>query len=57
MEYSNWEDVEFLGDVDLLSEEKKVKNKSKKRKWREIESVKEKRRLKRQLEDFEQYSF
>lgn len=53
----NWEYFEFLNEDDFSENETKRKVKSKKRKWREIESIKEKRRLKRQLEELEHYSF
>lgn len=57
MDDFNWEDSEFFEEAGASYTEAKAKTKVKKRKWREIESVKEKRRLKRQLEEFEQYSY
>jgi len=41
------ESVEFLNAVDL--ESRSVKTKSKKRKWREIEAIQERYRLKQEL--------
>ncbi len=41
------ESVDFLNSVD--NESRSVKTKSKKRKWREIEAIKEKYRLKQEL--------
>lgn len=56
----NWQDLALFEDMDEFPETvKKGKsyNKVRKRKWREIETVKEQRRLRRELLDLEQYSF
>jgi hypothetical protein len=53
----NWDNFEFINEEDFSENEVKGKAKTKKRKWREIESIKEKRRLKKQIEEIEQYSF
>lgn len=52
----NWEHFEFLDDENFSENETKGKPKNKKRKWREIESIKDKRRLKKQLEEIEHYA-
>ena len=57
MNYMNLESIEFFDEDSFFVEEPKNKTKVKKRQWREIESIKEKRRLKKQLESLEQYSF
>ncbi len=47
-----------LDDQDVYFEQQeKAKNKVRKRKWREIELIKEQRRLRRELEQYEQYSY
>ncbi len=43
--------VEFLNVVE--NESRSVKSKSKKRKWREIEAIKERYRLKQELRDMD----
>ncbi|MDG1752997.1 MAG: DUF3545 family protein [Thalassotalea sp.] len=53
----NWDNFDFVNEDDFSENEVKGKTKSKKRKWREIESIKEKRRLKKQIEEIEHYSF
>ncbi|MDO6447483.1 DUF3545 family protein [Colwellia sp. 1_MG-2023] len=53
----NWDDFDFINDEDFSEKETRNKGKTSKRKWREIESIKEKRRLKKQIEEMEQYSF
>lgn len=55
MNSSNWEDFEFLGNEYLVEQESKTKTKNRKRKWREIEFIKEQRRLKRELEGIDSY--
>jgi hypothetical protein len=52
----NWENFDFLDDESFSDNEIKSKSKNKKRKWREIESIKEKRRLKKLIEDIEHYA-
>jgi len=46
-------DLEFLDDEFTIENVQKIKNKVKKRKWREIENIKENRRLKKALMEFE----
>ena len=56
---------EYLDEECIYDEEElirpdiqgKSRGSERKRKWREIESIKEQRRLRRDLEGFEQYSF
>ena len=53
-----WHEEDILNDDDeLVTPDKKGRAKIRKRKWREIETIKEQRRLRRDLADFEQYSF
>jgi hypothetical protein len=53
----NWDDFDFINDEDFSEKDVKNSRKTSKRKWREIESIKEKRRLKKQIDELEQYSF
>jgi hypothetical protein len=63
MNNNEWQEQSLLDDiedVDLLNEslqKGKAKNKVHKRKWREIELIKEQRRLRRDIAAFEHYSF
>jgi len=47
----------FDDEGELTTQVKKSKPKARQRKWREIEAIKEQRRLRRDLSAFEQYSF
>ncbi len=52
--------MDILDDEDELTRPDKkgrTKGSDRKRKWREIESIKEQRRLRREITDFEQYSY
>jgi len=53
----NLESIEFFDEDSFFDDQPKTRVKAKKRQWREIESIKEKQRLKKQLESLEQYSF
>ena len=56
----DWQDLDLLDDIDELQGgdiRTRSKSKMRKRKWREIETIKEQRRLRRDLADFEQYSY
>ena len=57
MNRSDWEDLSFLDQQNSDVYEHKKDNKQRKRKWREIETIKERRRLRRELTDIYQYSF
>jgi len=57
MGHAQYQDLEFLEDEVTLNHNRKLKDKVKKRKWREIELVKEKRRLKKELMTLEYYQF
>jgi hypothetical protein len=46
----------FDDESELTTPNKKSKSKGRQRKWREIEAIKEQRRLRRDLSVFEQYS-
>lgn len=50
-------EYDFYEDDDYEIQTQKVKTKTRKRKWREIENIKEQRRLKRELADYEVCSF
>ncbi len=53
-----WHETDVLDDDDELTRpDKKGQTKQRKRKWREIEAIKEQRRLRRDIADFEQYSY
>jgi hypothetical protein len=54
-----WHDADVLDDDDseLTRPDKKAQAKQRKRKWREIEVIKEQRRLRRDIENFESYSY
>jgi hypothetical protein len=54
-----WQEVDVLDDEDdeLIRADKKGQSKQKKRKWREIEAIKEQRRLRRDIANFDQYSY
>ena len=56
----DWQDLDLLDDIDELQggdTRTRSKSKMRKRKWREIETIKEQRRLRRDLADFEHYSY
>lgn len=57
MDNEYWHDKDMLEDGELTRPDKKVKGKERKRKWREIEAIKEQRRLRRDIDAFEQYSY
>jgi len=57
MNSSNFSDFELIENELFEQQTNKTKNKVRKRKWREIESIKEQRRLKRELAEYELYSF
>jgi len=54
-----WHEADDFDEDELTRPDKKSKSKcsDRKRKWREIESIKEQRRLRREITDFEQYSY
>ncbi|HBY85850.1 MAG TPA: hypothetical protein DEO86_08255 [Colwellia sp.] len=55
-----WHETDVFDDEDELTrpdKKGKAKGSDRKRKWREIESIKEQRRLRREITDFEQYSY
>ncbi len=54
MKKNNWDDHGFDDSDDDISEPKKH-HKQVKRKWREIEHVKERQRLKRELQSYDSY--
>ena len=53
----DWDELDFFNLDSDVEQDAKVKMKSKKRKWREIENIKEKRRLRKELEQYDSYSF
>lgn len=55
MENESWNDVDYI-DEEVLVQNKKSKDRGRKRKWREIENIKEQRRLRRDLQEYE-YSY
>lgn len=57
MKNKSWEEFDFGADGEFEAVEPKKHTRSKKRKWREIEDVKEKQRLKRELSSYDNYSF
>lgn len=57
MSSAELDSLDFLDFDDVVEHDAKVKLKNKKRKWREIENIKEKRRLKKELEQYDTYSF
>lgn len=59
MSNENWQDFDHTDDDELIDTDRKnkFKSNSRKRKWREIESIKEQRRLRRDLAEYEQYSY
>lgn len=52
-----WDELDDFFEDDVLTQGTKHKKTSRKRKWREIENIKEQRRLKKELADINQYSF
>lgn len=55
-----WHEADVFDDEDELTrpdKKGKVKGSDRKRKWREIEAIKEQRRLRRDIAAFEQYSY
>ncbi|TWX69590.1 DUF3545 family protein [Colwellia demingiae] len=55
-----WHEADVFDDEDELTrpdKKGKVKGSDRKRKWREIEVIKEQRRLRRDIAAFEQYSY
>jgi len=56
MTNENWDELEFLDD-DELTQDRKSKGKTRKSKWREIENIKEQRRLRRDLAEYEHSNY
>lgn len=54
---NNWDDFLEQYDEDDMPYESKKKKKQSKPRWREIENVKEKQRLRRELVDINHYEF
>lgn len=52
MDSEDWNEFDVLEEQEL-AQEKKAKIKARKRKWREIEEIKEQRRLSRELSEYE----
>ncbi|GLX76945.1 hypothetical protein tinsulaeT_02850 [Thalassotalea insulae] len=50
-------DQYFQDDTEYLEQKSMTKSKTRKRKWREIESIKEQRRLRRELAQYDLYSY
>ena len=57
MDNINSMDIELLEQETALDNDHKLKNKVKRRRWREIEIVKEKRRLNKELMTFDSYQY
>lgn len=57
MKNKPWEEFDFGPDGEFEAVEQKKSSRQRKRKWREIEDIKEKQRLKRELSSYESYSF
>ena len=57
MDNINSMDIELLEQATALENDHKLKNKVKRRRWREIEIVKEKRRLNKELMTFDFYQY
>ena len=57
MDNEYWHDADTLAPDELTQTDKKGQGKARKRKWREIEMIKEQRRLRREIAAFEQYSY
>lgn len=55
MNSNDWNEILFQDDDDLTPFEPKKRSKQSKRKWREIEDIKERQRLKRELMDINEY--
>lgn len=55
MTYTQPSELDFLDEDFIVEDDRKIKDKVKKRKWREIELVKEKRRLKKELMELDVY--
>jgi len=58
MNSSECAEFDFLDSelFDDREQEQQIKAKSRKRKWREIENIKEQRRFKKELAEYDQYS-
>jgi len=56
MKRSDWDDFDYQEQEDRTSYGNKKNAKPRKRRWREIETIKEKQRLRRELSDIYQYS-
>jgi len=56
MDNKNWEDTASFDD-EFDVQERKNKVQTRKRKWREIENIKDQRRLRRDIDSFEHYSY
>ncbi len=57
MNNQDWDDTNDFLEEDVLMQANKSKGSSRKRKWREIETIKEQRRLKREIAEYSQYLF
>ena len=56
LDNKNWEDTASFDD-EFDVQERKNKVQTRKRKWREIENIKDQRRLRRDIDSFEHYSY
>ncbi|TPH15279.1 DUF3545 family protein [Litorilituus lipolyticus] len=54
MESDDWLEHDYADQIELIEHKAKKKAKQRKRKWREIEAIKEQQRLKRELEFFQE---
>ncbi|WP_019026906.1 DUF3545 family protein [Colwellia piezophila] len=60
MNNNYWHDIELLDDIEAQESAEKnsrATGKVRRRKWREIETIKDQRRLRRNMADFEPYAY
>ncbi len=61
----NWQELSLLDDIDIddvgevndHEQNRRAKSNERKRKWREIETIKEQRRLRRDMDYFEHHAY
>jgi len=56
MQNKSWEEFDFGQVSEFEAVEQKKNTRQRKRKWREIEEIKEKQRLKKELSSYDSYS-
>lgn len=57
MKKEKWDDFEYGAIEDTIGLQTKKNSKQRNRKWREIENIKEQKRLREELADYDSYNY